>query len=120
MANLNDGSYMHNALTNLSHLMTLDDTNVDLLELVKFLAVNQFQNLESTSNLSYPCFGRFLSHYNNHENKKESHFLSEDVAFIAKSPCLDTDKFPECQTFCSWFAMATKSLSKNEILTMMR
>ena len=114
------------AYKSLSNLVTVEETDLDLLQLVFYLGINDFHNMNYRKvnaeghepKLSFACVKKVTEQFRKHENPHDE--LVESVPYIARSPCFELENFPQCKEYCEWFSKVIKTVSKKELLTLMR
>ena len=102
----------------------------NLLDVLRSLSLNEFGNVklyqEWTSDLQndsiYNCFETMMKHYSKEKDLYDVESMNEEELYFERSPCVNslTKNLEVCKDYCRWFEMTMSSLSKKEILSLMR
>ena len=113
----------------LQNLFLKSGDHYSLLDVSRSLALNEFKNVklyqEWTSTLQndsiYHCFETMMKHYRKEKNLYDGESMNEDELYFERSPCINSTKNHEvCKDYCQWFEKTMASLTKKEILSLMR
>lgn len=114
------------ASKNLIDLMTIKESNINLLLATKSFGLNDFSSIqlemtpfvEQTIN---PCIMNVTEKESNHISDQDLLFqLKKSIVSIEESPCNDIETFPMCENYCGYQKNLTTFLTKQDIQTIMR
>ena len=99
----------------LAKLMTMDETDTDLIFISKIFSLNDFSALADDPNLViYQTFHKCFEYMSNVKKAFKG-------MYTQRSPCLDLNENSKCREFCEWHnEFINNKLQKQEFLTLMR
>ena len=117
------------AFSNLKRLMTLKEYDLDLLMVIKLFGINQYQNIKIPLLKNYEMPNESIQscfiHMNAYMNGTKS-IVNDDLIngklrndFFTKSPCNKIESYPVCEPYCHWIGNVKKTLSKEELMTLL-
>ena len=117
------------AFSNLRRLMTLKEYDLDLLLVTILFGINQYQNIkipllkkyEMPNKSIQSCFNHMTAHMNETISIVNDDLINgkTQTVYNTKSPCIDIESYPVCEDYCQWHAKVKKTLSREEILTLL-
>ena len=119
----------HSAYSSLSKLLNVKKLNASVLLLTRLLANNHFQNMnlfkeferKTQNKLMMNCLDHVNQDRITFDNSSNTHdVLLDHDPLIMLSPCFQLDKYPTCEVFCAYFSNVMKSMTKQDILSLVR
>ena len=107
----------------LRKLMTTKESEINLLLAIKSLGLNDFSNILLEPDFPWrTCIQQVMENQFKLNNIDQDLFfqLKRSVVSLETSPCNDLGTFPTCKEYCQFQQNLTKSLTKQEMHTMMR
>ena len=117
------------AFSYLRRLMTLKENNLDLLMVTILFGINQYQNIKTPLLKKYEmpnesiqsCFNHMTAHMNETKSVVNDDLINgkTQTVYSTRSPCIDIETYPVCEHYCQWHSKVRKTLTREEIQTLL-